>query len=488
MINHSDTTHAIYDIQRTEYWDSRSLDQELDRIYDICIGCRLCWNLCPSFPALFNAIDEQAQRKREAAEQAGRIGAREERTEFLDLPEGEHAVEASAEVEFVGDVTELTEAEKWRVVDLCYQCKLCDPICPYTPDKEHEFQLDFPRLMLRAQAVRTRDRGKKLNDIFLSSTDATGRVGTRLAPLTNWVNRIGIVRWLMEKIVGISRRRTLPAFHRETFEKWYRKHRRAVPVPTNPLGKAAVFATCYTNANDPQVGIAAVEVLEHNNVEVQIASLRCCGAPHLSPGDFQAFRKQALPVVEELAKWVDQGYQIVVTGPPTCSLTIRQDYAYLSNGDAALAEKIANVAANTLDISQYLMQLHKEEKLKTDFATELGEINYHLPCHLKAQKSGYKSRDLLRLVPGTKVNMVDKCSGMDGGWGMKAEFFTESMKMADKLVDTLNRKSAAYTCSDCTLAGMQIHQASHSEIAPIHPIRLIHRAYGLDKQMENHES
>lgn len=484
MINHSDTTHTLYDIQSPDYWDLTSLERELVRVYDICVGCRLCWNLCPSFPALFNAIDDQAEKKRQLAEQEGRVGVLEERTDYKDLPEGMHAAEASIEVEFVGEVTELSEDEKWRVIDLCYQCKLCDPICPYTPDKEHEFLLDFPRLMLRAQAIRTRNRGRKLNDVFLSRTDSTGKIGTRLAPLSNWANRIWLLRLLMEKIIGISRRRKLPTFHRETFVKWFKKHRKTVSVPTSPIGRVVVFPTCYTNANDPGVGRASVKVLEHNNVEVQIANERCCGAPHLSSGDFEAFRKQALPNIHELAQWVDQGYKIVVTGPPTCSLTLRQDYAYVSQGDPEMSTKVAKVAANTMDVSQYLMMLHKEEKLNTTFVNELGEINYHLPCHLKAQKSGYKSRDLLRLVPGTKVNMIDKCSGMDGGWGMKAEFFDESMNMADKLVSALNRKPARYTCSDCTLAGMQIQQASKAGMAPLHPISLIQFAYGLDVNPE----
>lgn len=484
MLDHTDTTYTIYDIQRPEYWDPASLDQEMIRVYDICTGCRLCFNLCPSFPAMFNALDEQGQRKRDAAVQEGRVGSEEVRTEFLHLPEGQHMGEASVEAEFVGHPQELAEGEKWRVVDLCYQCKLCDPICPYTPDKGHEFQLDFPRLMLRAQALRTKKRGKRMSDVFLGMTDQTGKLGTFLAPLANWANRNRLIRWKMEKFLGIHRRRVLPRFYRQTFAKWFRQHRKstAIPADTGATGKVVIFTTCYTNANDPDVGKAAVEILEHNHVEVRVPPQQCCGAPQLSPGDFDAFKKQARPNVEELAQWVDRGYQIVVTGPPTCSLTLRQDYVYLSDGDPQLSEKIAKIAANTLDISQYLMQLHKEGKLRTDFVHKLGEINYHLSCHLKAQKSGYKSRDLLRLVPGTTVNMIDKCSGMDGGWGMKAEFFAESMKVADKLVENLNRKPAEHTCSDCTLAGMQIHQASGGCINSQHPIQLIHHAYGLDNQ------
>ena len=168
MLNHSDTSNTTYDINNSLYWDKLSLDQEMNRIYDICIGCRLCFNLCPSFPSLFNAIDDAGDNKRENAELEGRVGKEIVRDDFLDLPEGEHAVEASIEVEFRGEVHDLSNNQKWEVVDLCYQCKLCDPICPYTPDKEHEFKLDFPKLMTRAQAIRTKVRGVKNNDKFLT--------------------------------------------------------------------------------------------------------------------------------------------------------------------------------------------------------------------------------------------------------------------------------------------------------------------------------
>ena len=479
LIDHSDTTDTVYDINNSLYWERSSLDRELHRVYDVCVGCRLCFNLCPSFPALFEAIDSQADSKRLVAEQEGRIGTAQQRTDFLDLPEGQQAAQASAEVEFVGLVTELSELEQWQVVDLCYQCRLCESICPYTPDKEHDFQLDFPRLMLRAQAVRTKARGRRLSDIILSRTDLSGRLGSLMAPFSNWGNRLAPLRWLMEKFIGISRHRVLPDFHRQTFAKWFQRHRRKTKVPANPVGRVVIFATCYTNANDPSIGRMAVEVLEYNRVEVQYPPQQCCGAPHLSHGDFEAFRRQAMPNLEELARWIDRGYQVVVTGPPTCSLAIRQDYTYLNNGDSRVAELVARVSANTVDISRYLMQLHKEGHLRTDFVNELGDINYHLPCHLKAQKGGYHSRDLLRLVPGANVRLVDKCSGMDGGWGMKAEFFQASIKIADKLVRQLNQRPADHNCSDCTLAGLQLHQASGGDISAAHPIQLIHYAYGL---------
>ena len=175
MLNHSDTQHTVYDITNPMYWDKDSLYKEMDRIYDVCIGCRLCFNLCPSFPALFDSVDHAGDRKREVAIAEGRVGKAVDRSDYLDLPEGEHASDASIEVEFRGEVTDLTEDERWEVVDLCYQCKLCDPVCPYTPGKDHEFQLDFPKLITRAQAIRTKERGIKFNDRFLANTDLANK-------------------------------------------------------------------------------------------------------------------------------------------------------------------------------------------------------------------------------------------------------------------------------------------------------------------------
>ena len=471
MFNHSNTKDAIYDIKDRSYWDKSSLDNELSRVYDICIGCRLCFNLCPSFPSLFNAVDGIGDRKRESAEFEGRIGKKELEREYLDLPEGEHASEASIEVEFRGEVTDLSQEQKWEIVDLCYQCKLCDPICPYTPGKEHEFELDFPKLMTRAQAIRTKDRGLKLNDIFLSKTDFLGALGSYFGPIINFTNKLKPFRWFLDKIIGIHKYRILPELATTTFEKWFESHKSNV---IDPVDKVVIFGTCYTNSNDVELGVSAVEILEHNNVECVYPKQQCCGAPHLSPGDFDSFKAQANPNVEELYKWVSKGYKIVVTGPPTCSLTLKSEYPdYLCEN-----EKVKKVSENTYDISEYLVMLKKEDKIKTDFKNSIGTVNYHVSCHLKAQRIGYKSRDILRMVPGTKVNLVQQCSGMDGGWGMKSEFFEASMKVADRCVNDLSAKDADVACSDCSLASHQINQASDKKIKPSHPIIELHKAYG----------
>ena len=473
MLDHSNTDNTIYDIRDPLYWDKESLYQEMDRVYDICIGCRLCFNLCPSFPSLFDSVDNAGTRKRKIAEEAGRVGKEEEKDTYLDLPEGEHASEASIEVEFRGEVTDLNEEERWEVVDLCYQCKLCDPVCPYTPGKEHEFQLDFPKLMTRAQAIRTKDRGVKVYDRFLSNTDFTGRLGSIFGPVINLVNRISIARWFLDKLIGISSRRDLPKFETNTFEKWFNSHK---SLQGDSTEKVVIFGTCFTNSHDVELGKASVEILEHNGIECIYPKQQCCGAPYLSPGDFNGFEKQAQPNVDELHKWVKDGYKIIVTGPPTCSMTLKKEYPdYLG-----LDEKIQLISENTFDISEYLVYLNKQDKLKKDFKGKIGTVNYHVSCHLKAQQMGFKGRDILRLVPDTKVNLINRCSGMDGGWGMKSEFFDESMKVAERCVNDMKQKESDVACSDCSLASHQLNQASNGEIMPSHPVLELHKAYGLN--------
>ena len=474
MLNHSDTNNTVYDITNPMYWEKDSLYQEMDRVFDVCIGCRLCFNLCPSFPSLFDSVDNAGSRKRDIAEAEGRVGKALEKTDYMNLPEGQHAAESSIEVEFRGEVFDLSETERWKVVDLCYQCKLCDPICPYTPGKEHEFQLDFPKLMTRAQANRTKGRGIRNNDKFLANTDFTGKIGSIFGPILNISTRIGFIRFMMEKIIGIHRKRILPKFQINTFQKWFKTHQSNI---LDPIDKVVIFGTCFTNAHDVSLGKAAVQILEHNGVECIYPDQQCCGAPYLSPGDFDGFEKQAQPNVDELSKWVNEGYKIVVTGPPTCSLTLKKEYQdYME-----MNENIQSISKNTFDISEYLIYLHKQGKLDTNFKNEIGSVNYHVSCHLKAQQMGFKGRDILKLVPNTNVNLINRCSGMDGGWGMKTEYFEPSMKVAERCVNDINKRDADTVCSDCSLASHQLKQASGGEVTASHPIIELHKAYGFSQ-------
>tara|TARA_B100000686_G_C16805788_1_gene990214 strand:- start:14822 stop:15655 length:834 start_codon:yes stop_codon:yes gene_type:complete len=275
----------------------------------------------------------------------------------------------------------------------------------------------------------------------------------------------------MEKFFGIHRYRNLPKFQKEKFSSWFQKNK---PIVSDPIEKVVLFGTCFTDSHDIELGKAAVAVLEHNEVECIYPKQQCCGAPYLSPGDFNNFKNQALPNVDELSEWVNKGYKIVVTGPPTCSLTLKKEYPDYLEDD----EKIKKISKNTFDISEYLVYLNKNGKLKTNFTNSLGTINYHVSCHLKAQKMGFKGRDLLRIVPNTKINLINRCSGMDGGWGMKFEFFEESMKVGERCVNDLGQKEYDSICTDCSLASHQLSQASDGHINLDHPVIKLYNAYG----------
>ena len=263
----------------------------------------------------------------------------------------------------------------------------------------------------------------------------------------------------------------LPVFQNETFKDWIKKN---VSNSVDPIDKVVIFGTCFTNAHDIEVGKAAVKILDHNNVEYIYPKQQCCGAPYLSPGDFDNFEKQAKPNIDEMYQWVKNGYKIIVTGPPTCSLTLKKEY----NDYLNYKKKSEAISKNTYDISEYFVYLNKKKLLKTDFKNSIGSVNYHVSCHLKAQKMGFKGRDVMRIVPDTKVNLINRCSGMDGGWGMKEEFFEESMKVADRCVNDLNQKEVDSVCSDCSLASHQIKQASNGKTNTSHPILELYKAYG----------
>ncbi|MHC4471884.1 MAG: anaerobic glycerol-3-phosphate dehydrogenase subunit C [Planctomycetota bacterium] len=424
---------TVYSIHDERYWDRDDLEEELTRVYDICHGCRMCFNLCPSFPALFDAVD--------AHDDAGE-----------------------------GEVDALTEEERWKVVDECFQCKICYVKCPYTPDDGHAFNLDFPRLMLRAEGVRAKEQGVPFRERMAGNTDRLGKLMCAFAPVSNFLNRRKSNRFLMEKTVGISRKFKLPTYFRETFLKWWRKNRRNGSLSSGENGKVAFFATCTVNYSQPHVGRAAVEVLERSGVDVVVPEQECCGMPFLDAGAFDLALTKMRRNAEALAAEVKEGRKIVVPGP-TCSYLLRKETA-----DMVGTEDARLVAENTMDLCEYLMSLHKEGKLPTGFAKGAGTVAYHAPCHLRAQNIGLKSRDLLMLLPDTKVVVIEQCSGVDGTWGMKAAHYDAGMKVARKLLRGIDEAKADVVATDCPLAALRIEQ--HTGRPPIHPVEVVREAYG----------
>lgn len=433
----------MYDIHAGQYWDRQHLGREIDRIFDICHGCRLCFNLCPSFPALFDAVD------RHENETAG-----------------------------------LTPEEKQRVVDLCYQCKLCYNKCPYTPP--HAFNLDFPRLMQRARNLEAREKGVTFQDRALGSTTLVGRIGAATAPLSNWAIKNPLNRMLMEKTAGIHRRMNLPEFQRETFPRWWaRRAGRPAPEATAAprgapaldrraptTGRVALFSTCSVDYYQVGHGKALVQVLEHQGIRTIVRPpQRCCGMPAYDGGDVNRTLAMAIANVQSLAPLARAGYDVVIPGP-TCSRMLKVEYPELVPGDDARA-----VAARTFDACEYLMKLYAEGKLDTRFSHNPGRIAYHAPCHLRDQNIGFKSRDLLELIPGCEIEVVTQCSAVDGTWGMKREYYELSMKTAGKLIDGLGATGAKVVASDCPLAGLRIEQGLGRKAS--HPVEILRDAYGL---------
>ncbi len=415
------------DIRSEAFWDLGKAEQELRRIYDICNGCRRCITLCPSFKDLFNSLDAE---------------------------------------EVDGDAEKLGPGALKRVVDLCYQCKLCYNHCPYTPP--HRWQVDFPRLMLRARAAEARRRGVTLQDRILGNTEFVGRLGSLTAPLSNWANTLAPHRAFLEAVVGIHRRRNLPRFSRQRFSAWFA---RRTPQSFVPQAKAALFATCTVEYNDLTVGKATVAVLERNRVDVTLPPQRCCGMPYLDGGAVAEAQALIRENVRALAAAVREGREIVVPGP-TCSYMLKQEYPWLDGSEDARL-----VASHTRDLFEFLMRLHAGGKLDTTFFRRPGRVAYHLPCHLKAQNLGTKSADLLRLIPGAEVEVIERCSGVDGTWGFKREYYELSLQVAEPLFRGIETARPDRIASDCPLAALQI--AHGTGATPKHPIQIVAEAYGL---------
>jgi glycerol-3-phosphate dehydrogenase subunit C len=433
---------ATYDPTDPTYFDPAALTVELDRVFDLCHGCRLCFNLCPSFPTLFDFID-----------------ARD------------------------GDVSALTGAERDQVVDECYQCKLCYVKCPYVPP--HEWELDFPRLMSRVHAVR-KAQGvglkERLTDQFLGRTDALGTASVVAAPVVNWATGTPGTwrRRVMEKTVGLAAQRLLPPYARQRFTTWFRRRPRPAAAPMG-AGAVSVFPTCFVEYMDPGVGRAIVGVYEHNGVACSLPEgTQCCGAPWLHSGNLEQFGRAARRNVAALASEVRAGRDVVVA-QPTCAYVLKRDYPiYAAGPDADL------VAAHTYDPAEYLMKRHKDAgdpfALRDEFPGRADgrvpdAVTYHVACHLQAQNAGLKSRDLLK-VAGVTCSLVQRCSGIDGTWGYRAENYELARQVAAPLAREVMAAGNETVCGDCHLANGAILQETGTR--PVHPMELMARAYGIE--------
>jgi glycerol-3-phosphate dehydrogenase subunit C len=432
---------TTYDPKDPVYFDEADVRDELTRVFDLCHGCRRCFEFCASFPTLFEMIDEFEDR----------------------------------------DAGRMTPAQQDQVVDECFQCKLCSVNCPYTPDL-HEWNLDFPRLMLRADAMqhanglkssRTRATTQMMarTDLFGALAVGTGTMANRIV---NAEPGSGI-REVVAKVTGVSAVRLLPPYAKQRFSTWFRKRPKA--LITARQGKVTVFPTCVVEYQATDIGKDLVKVYERNGIECETTDAGCCGAPWLHAGNVAAFNKVAEKNVATLAAEVRAGTDVVVP-QPTCSYVIKNDYVdYVGGPDADL------VAAHTYDAAEYLIKVHMSDdtSLDTEFPGEtVGSITYHTPCHLRAQNIGLTSRDLMKLT-GADVKLVQQCSGTDGMWGLRAGNDAISLPIAEKLGAQIAEAGGDVVAGDCHLANTAIVEQTGR--TPQHPLQVMARAYGIAQEL-----
>ncbi len=432
------TRHPL-DWKNPDFYDEPSLFQELERVFDICHGCRRCFSLCQSFPTLFDAIDS---------------------SESLELDSVDKKV-------------------YWQVVDHCYMCDMCYMTkCPYVPP--HEWNIDFPHLMLRAKAVKHRKGEYKLRDKILASTDTVGALAgiPVVVQVVNAANKNKTVRKIMDKMMGVHPDAILPEFHGDTLRRRAAKRRAVEMIPASTeqtRGKVALFGTCYGNRNEPQIGMDLITVFEHNGIPVTLAQKeQCCGMPKLELGDLEAVARAKEANIPVLARLVDEGWDIVAP-VPSCVLMFKQELPLMFPDDP----EVLKVRDAIFDPFEYLMLRHKEGRLNTDFKRSLGNISYHVACHLRVQNIGLKTRDVLQLIPDTQVDPIERCSGHNGTYAVKSEFHEDSMKIGKPVFNRVRQAKADHYSSDCPMAGHQIEDGLDNGSKPEHPMTLLRMAYGI---------
>lgn len=417
----------------THGWNREQLEHETVRVFDICDGCRRCFNLCPSFNTLFDRINE-----------------------------------------YESDLTKLKPDDFEQVEKECYYCKLCYNHCPYTPP--HQYELDFPRLMAAWKKQRVAEHGASWRDRLLIQTDTIGKLGSLTASLTNWILKVKWIRKILESVVGLHHKRDILPFSRETFICWWRG-RMTKRSAIHASKKVIFFPSCMVNYQATDIGKATVQVLEKNGIEVIVPDgQHCCGMPSFDIGDTNTMIQAAQHHLKLFTPYFDKGYDLVIP-TPSCSLMFKREYPYLCP-----SPKITHMAERTFDISEYLMILKKEGLLALEFSRPAERIAYQIPCHLRDQNIGFKSKELMELT-GARVEVIEKCSGHDGAWSAKVEYFDLSMKIAKKAVREVTSHSPDLVASDCPLAALQLDQAratNPEKTCPsLHPIQIIRNAYQL---------
>jgi glycerol-3-phosphate dehydrogenase subunit C len=426
-----------------DFFDRAKTEAEMRRIFDICHGCRRCFNLCDAFPRLFDLIDNSN----------------------------------------TGELDSVAVNDYQKVADACTLCDMCFMTkCPYVPP--HEFNVDFPHVMLRYRAVEFHEGRVPWARTELGKTDRNGELARCVAPVANWAserhNRL--TRPVLEKVAQIDRNAALPQYHGRTFVA--RSRRAAAPVAkAAPASgrKAVLYATCFVNYNNPSIGEATRAVLAKNGVATETVYPQCCQMPQLEAGDLAKVAAGAKRVAAALGPYIDNGYDVIAL-VPSCALMLKFEWPLIVPDDAA----VKKLSRATFDVAEYIVDIARKEGLAPGLAPLGSSVTLHLACHARAQNMGQKAAEMLRLLPDAQVNVIERCSGHGGSWGVMKGNFETALKVGRPVARQALRDPSAFVASECPLAGMHILQGMEilagDEALParaVHPIELVARAYGL---------
>ena len=433
-------TRLPINFNHPDFLDPKKLDDEMRRVFDICHGCRRCFNLCDSFPTLFDFIDKSKE----------------------------------------GEVSTLPSEKFGKIVNACTLCDMCFMTkCPYVPP--HEFNIDFPHLMLRYRMYQ-----KKIGKLLkipsqLARIDRNAKLGVIFSRIVNWFTNIKnkFFRKILEIITGIDKRAILPKYNNETFEKYSKKNKDEINKLAPGFGrKVVIYSTCFVNFNKKDTGVAALKVLKKNGVDVQHAYPGCCGMPQLEQANLQKVTEQAIKVSKELLKWVNKGYK-VITLTASCGLMLKFEWPLLLPKN----EDIKKLSLHTKDIDEYVVDISKKEGLVEGLSEIDGGVTVHHACHARAQNMGNKARDMLKLIPNIKIDVVERCAGHGGTFGVMKATHEISKKFGKITANITLKKNNKYMASDCPLAGKHIKQLEHDtnilNDEALHPIELLAKAYKL---------
>ena len=435
------TRHEL-DWENPDFANPEKIDEEMRRVFDVCHGCRRCFNLCDSFPRLFDLIDESQ----------------------------------------TGELDSVQSKDFKPVVDACTLCDMCFLTkCPYVPP--HEFNIDFPHLMLRYRALELSEGKVPRVNRELAKTDRNGALASLTAPVSNWTTKTDnkLTRPLLEKTLKIHPKAAIPKFQSQPLVQKAKKE----PVQVNKDGpaygqKVVIYATCFGNYNNPSLGMAARAILAHNGVEAEVVYPGCCGMPSLEQGDLKRVNTQASHVAKELVSWTNKGYRVIAL-VPSCALMLKQEWPLIAPKD----ENVRILSEATRDISEYIVFLSKTFGLAPGLESLGQDVSLHLACHARAQNMGQKAAEMLRLIPGITVDVIERCSGHGGTWGMMVDNFETAIKVGKPAVRQALKNDHKLVLSECPLAGDHIIQGIEQEkgdpsFTTSHPVELFARAYGLN--------